>query len=113
MKFTLKAVVISSIILLLILLWTDPQELPSIILILPFVLIFIALLAGIVTVLGLYGGLSGPRKLKVGLIGAAIPVIMLILQSLGQLTVRDVLAIFVLFGIAYFYISRFSVQPAN
>lgn len=113
MNNSLKAVIICSIILLLIFLSTDPKELPSVILISPFVLIFVALLAGIVTLLGLYGSLSSPRKLKVGLVGAAIPVILLVLQSLGQLTVRDVLAIFVLFGVTYFYISKLSIRSAS
>ena len=99
--------------MLLIFLSTDPQMLPSIFLIVPFVLIFLALFACTVSLLGLYGDISKPKRIRVGLVGASVPAILLILQSLGQLTIRDVLAVFVLFGVVYFYLSRLSVRAAN
>ena len=113
MKFTTRISLISSTILLSILLLTDPQMLPSVILIAPFVLIFVALLACIIAVLGLYGDMPWRRKLRVGLAGAFIPVILLILQSLGQLTIRDVLAVFILFGVVYFYLSKLHMRATG
>jgi len=113
MKFTTRISLISSTILLSILLLTDPQMLPSVILIAPFVLIFVALLACIIAVLGLYGDMPWRRKLRVGLAGAFIPVILLILQSLGQLTFRDVLAVFILFGVVYFYLSKLHMRATG
>lgn len=82
-------------------------------LIAPFVLIFVALLACIVAVLGTYEGISRSKRVRAGLVIASIPVILLVLQSLGQLTVRDVLAVFVLFGVVYFYLSRLNMRVTN
>jgi phosphate/sulfate permease len=38
----------------------------------------------------------------------AVPVLLIALQSLGQLTGRDAVTLLVIFGIGYFYISRMS-----
>jgi hypothetical protein len=112
MKLTAKLAVASSLMLLLLAILTDPQRLPSVLLVVPFVLIFIILSAGISYVFGVYG-LFKRRRARIGLVGATIPVLLLVLQSLGQLTVRDALAIFILFGVAYFYVSRFGAQTAT
>ena len=40
--------------------------------------------------------------------GTVLPVLLLALQSLGQLTVRDVVTLVVLFVVAHFYVSRLS-----
>jgi predicted membrane channel-forming protein YqfA (hemolysin III family) len=40
--------------------------------------------------------------------GTVLPVLLLALQSLGQLTVRDVVTLVLLFAIGFFYISRAS-----
>lgn len=109
---TVKVAVLCSIILLLFLLLTNPEGLPSVALIVPFVLLFIVFLAAILILLGIYA-MPRQKKLKVGLIGAAVPVLLLVLQSLGQLTVRDVLAVLVLFCATYFYISRLGMQGAS
>jgi len=101
----------SSIILLLILLTTDPQSLPSVVLVAPFVLLFVILAVLISLIFGLYG-LSRSGRLRAGMIGAAMPVLLLLLKSLGQLTLRDTLAIFALFAIAYFYASRLGAQTS-
>lgn len=108
----LKIISVASLILLLIFLFTDPRSLPSIALIVPFLLLFIVLSLIIAFVAG-KSGLSPNKRLRIGLIGSGIPVLLLVLQSLGQLTFRDTLAIFALFGIAYFYIARFGIQTAS
>jgi hypothetical protein len=91
---------------------TDPQSLPSIILITPFVLIFIILLA-IISFIIRSQGVSEAGRLKLAILGAVTPVLLLIMKSLGQLTLRDTFAIFALFAVAYFYTSRFGMQPTS
>ena len=109
---TIKIVGACSIILLLILVATDPQGLPSILLVTPFVLIFIILLA-ILSIVLRSRGMSEAGRLRLAILGAVTPVFLLIMKSLGQLTLRDTLAIFALFAVAYFYTSRFGVQPTG
>lgn len=109
MKRSTWLTVISSTILLLFLLNTDPKSLPSIALVVPFVLLFGILSIGIYKTFTLYGLFAG-RRFKAVLVGAAIPVVLLVLQSLGQLTIRDVMAIAAFFIVVYFYMSRFGVQ---
>lgn len=109
MTGVVKVAGICGVALLCMLLLTDPQELPSIALIVPFALLFITLAAGTLFGLGAYG-VSGRRKFRIGLIASAIPVALLVLQSLGQLTLLDALVILAVFGIAYFYVSRLSAQ---
>lgn len=109
MKSAFRITSVGSIILLVFLLATDPQRLPSVLLIVPFILLFIIIACGVALIPGLRG-LPSSRMVKVGGTVAAVPVLLLVLQSLGQLTVRDVLAVVVLFGVAYFYMSRFGVR---
>lgn len=93
-------------------LFTDPQKLPSILLIVPFFLLFTIFVTCVLFMLSMAGPL-GRRQLKIGAIIAAVPVFLLVLQSLGQLTVRDVLTIVSLFAIAYFYLSRVGIQATR
>jgi hypothetical protein len=89
---------------------TDPNRVPSFILVLPFLLMFTLLLS-----LGMLllekRGFSTRRSLKIGMLCAAIPIVLLVLQSIGQLTLRDVLAIGALFVVSYFYMTRLSTSP--
>ena len=113
MKTTIRITGVSSIILLLFLLSTDPQELPSVFLILPFIFIFVIILTLVTGVLSIFGqgqASTHKAKFKAGMICASAPVLLLVLQSLGQLTIHDLLAVSVLFGVSYFYLSRFGVQ---
>ena len=109
MNSTLKLTGVSSSILLLLLLTTDPQKLPSMVLVVPFVLLYIAVASVLSFLLGLFG-VSTRARLRFGLLAAAIPLLLLVLQSLGQLTLRDVLVILALFIVAYFYISRLGMR---
>lgn len=112
MRTSLKITAVSSTILLLFLFATDPQKIPSALLIAPFILLFVAIASGVPFVLGAQQ-LSRRKTVKIGVVVAAISVILLGLQSLGQLTVRDVLAVTILFGVAYFYASRFGLRFTN
>jgi len=109
MRTIFKVVAASSAILLLFLFMTDPQSIPSVLLIVPFILLFIIITGG--AALGL-DAWQVPRSkaLKVGATVAAVSVLLLGLQSLGQLTVGDVLAVIVLFSVAYLYASRLGIR---
>jgi hypothetical protein len=102
---------------LLLFLLTSPSKLPSAVLILPFLLLFIAIYTTVIVVLHLLRGgeenkIVGMRasrpRLIAGLI-AGFPVILLVLQSIGQLTTWDVLTVVALFIVAYFYIIKSAV----
>ncbi len=103
-----KLIIISSaclVAVLLLFMTTDPNKTPSFVLMLPFVLLFVLLSTLITIVLRAQGTAEG-KSLKIGLVLAAVPLILLVLQSIGQLTIRDVLTIGILFVISYFYVSR-------
>ena len=88
---------------------TDPKAVPSFMLVFPFLLFFVLLLSLIALLLQKRGWSIG-RSLRIGMLCAGIPLIMLILQSIGQLTLKDVLTIAALFAVSYFYMSRASVS---
>lgn len=87
---------------------TQPTRLPSVMLIVPFLLIFVVLSLTIALAIGWRHGGVGLKAIRAGCLGAALPVLLLVLQSVGQLTVRDSLTLCVLFGIIYFYMSKMS-----
>lgn len=99
-------------LLLIFLGFTNPATLPSFLLVIPFTLLFTTLYA-ISYILLRKMGLRRLRSLRLGIVCAGLPVSLLLLQSIGQLTVRDVLTILIFFGVAYFYISRIAAQPTN
>jgi hypothetical protein len=45
--------------------------------------------------------------------GTALPMLILVLQALGQLTIRDLLTIVALFAIAHFYLSRITNRQSE
>lgn len=101
---------------LILLLLSNPTRLPSAVLILPFILLFVSIYMTVKEVLHLLRGgeqnkVVGMRahrpRLIAGLI-ACFPVLLLVLQSIGQLTAWDVLTVVALFVITYFYITRSS-----
>lgn len=71
----------------------------------PFVLIFATIFSLIRAFAHSYSRpLSANTRLAI--LGAALPTILLVLRSLGQLTVRDVVTVIALFAITYFYVGR-------
>lgn len=112
MRMTLKIAATSSTILLLFLFTTNPQSIPSVLLIVPFVLLFIIITSGMPLVFSAQQ-LAKTKALKIGATVAAVSVLLLGLQSLGQLTLRDVFAVIVFFGVAYFYASRLGMRFTN
>jgi hypothetical protein len=84
---------------------TQPDKMPSLMLVVPFILLFVVLWLGTAKMLQ-YAGISGNRSMHAAMLGAGLAVLLLVLQSLGQLTMRDTLTTFALFAIGYFYLSR-------
>ena len=109
-------VLVAWICTILLLLVTNPAKLPSALLITPFLFLFVAIYLTVKESLRLMRGgdqnkivgmkASRPRLIA-GLI-AAFPVLLLVLQSIGQLTVWDILTVVALFIVAYFYIIKTS-----
>jgi hypothetical protein len=102
-----KVIIGSMIVLLLLMLSTQPTRLPPVMLAVPFILI------GTVMVLVFHAafrwqGMNRAKSIRLSLIGTSLPMLVLILQALGQLTLRDLGTIVAIFGIAYFYLSRIS-----
>lgn len=93
------------VLLALLLFSTDPGHVPSFALILPFVLLGVALTLGIALILERQG-IPRMRSLRLGTFLASLPVVLLVFQSIGQLTARDIITILALFVISYFYVVR-------
>jgi hypothetical protein len=74
-------------------------------LIVPFLLIFIGLLL-IIRIIFKKLGVAGRQNLGLAALIASLPVVVLAMQSLGQLTIRDCAMLVALFVIAYFYVYR-------
>jgi preprotein translocase subunit YajC len=91
--------------LLVLFMSTDPAKVPSFLLIVPFILLFVSLMFIISSFLQ-YKGYTKNRSLQVAALSTAAPVLLLVLQSIGQLTIRDILTVAILFALSYFYMSR-------
>jgi hypothetical protein len=97
---------------------TNPQALPSVLLVMPFVLFFLTVYMTMLALFELSGmmhgrifgsGLIRPRVVA-GLV-AGFPTLLLVLQSIGQLTPKDALTATGIFIVAYFYVAKLSVAP--
>jgi hypothetical protein len=97
------------VILLILFLATNPNSILPIFLIAPFILLF-AILFLLILFVSKMMNLPQSRRIRIAVIGTSIPVLLLILQSIDQLTIRDVLTAASLFLISYFYISRSTVN---
>lgn len=106
MKKTARIIGSCLILLVLLLCTTQPERLPSAVLIVPFALMFVVLALTVALAIGWRHGGIGSKEIRAGCTAAVLPILLLILQSVGQLTMRDALTLFALFGIAYFYISK-------
>jgi hypothetical protein len=98
----------SAFSLIFILLTTTPKSLPSAFLLIPFLLMFIFMFTFWVGLLRLYKQ-GRSRAIRLALLFSVLPTLMMVLQSIDQLTVRDIVGIGVLMIVAQFYMSRFFV----
>lgn len=103
-------------ILGLFMLVSRPDKLPVVVLIVPFVLLFIALmsLSGLLQALYHRYGTRGKAdrlgwRLRVTVCISLV--LVLVLQSLGQLTLRDVATIVAIAIIGYLYVGRGLIEP--
>jgi hypothetical protein len=112
MTLTTKVTGVCTATLLLLMFLTQPDQLPAIILVAPFMLLFVTLFL-ISNLLLKRPDAPRAKRLKVSILIAGFPTILLVMRSLGQLTVRDILAMLALFCIGYFYIGRLARQPAS
>lgn len=74
-------------------------------LVLPFILLFVVIFSVVSFAMEKWG-VAGAKSFKVAALCASLPVLLLVLQSIGQLTLRDILTVAVLFVLSFFYISR-------
>ena len=95
-----------------LLLSTNPTQLSSFLLIAPFIMLFSILWATSFLILRRME-VSRSRSIRLSMIIAGLPVGLLLLQSIGQLTVRDVITILAFFGVAYFYIVRLTATRSE
>jgi hypothetical protein len=106
MKRTVKVIAIAGILLLALLGTTQPARLPSVILIVPFILMFAILALTIALLVAWRHENMIVKSIRFGCMVALLPILLLVLQSVGQLTLRDGLTLVALFGITYFYMSK-------
>jgi hypothetical protein len=105
MKLSYSLILLPIITLLVLLFTTDPQSTPSFVLIIPFVLIFTSLLFISFGTLR-RRGMNKRSSWGVAAFIALLPTLLLVFQSLGQLTSRDIITIFAFFALTYFYLMR-------
>ena len=105
MKLSYSLILLPVIALLTLLFTTNPQSMPSFVLIIPFVLFF-AILLFISFVSLRRNGMARRSSWGIAAFMALLPTLLLVFQSLGQLTSRDIITIFAFFVLAYFYLMR-------
>jgi hypothetical protein len=91
--------------LALLLFGTNPRSINSVALVAPFVLIFLLLFL-LASSFFHSKGFARKTSWVIAAFVAVLPTLLLVLQSIGQLTIRDVATIAALFAIAYFYVTR-------
>jgi len=94
------------------LLLSNPNELPVVVLIVPFLLLFVALYSvwNIVRELGAHYSMQSKPRRHLGLAVCISAVLLLVLQSLGQLTLRDVVTVAAIVIVGFLYLGRTSIQ---
>lgn len=97
---------------------TRPDQLPPAVLVVVFGLLYVQL-AAFLLLLALIGNKFGqfswkPAKMRrIAYSLAVLPVFLLLLQSIGQLTWRDFLLSVAFAGLGYFYYSRFFARKSE
>jgi hypothetical protein len=101
--------------IIVLFLTTEPTKLPAAVLTLPFLVLFATIFAiswmVMVRIAHKEQVVPQRRIIAFALLYASLPTLLLLLQSIGQLTIRDTVTLFVLFGVLYFYIARMRTAP--
>jgi hypothetical protein len=106
---------VSGAFLLLIALTTDPSSTHPIMLIGAFILVFSTFYFGLRALSHLLAGFTVRPERQKQLVTASasgILTLVLLLQSIGQLTVRDVATVAIFCSLLYFYVSKFGSSHA-
>jgi hypothetical protein len=87
-----------------------PGELPVVALIVPFILLFVATYSSwnLIQQIRIRYLARGKVHRRLGLVVCACAVLLLVLQSLGQLTLRDVITVAAIVFLGYVYVGRVS-----
>lgn len=86
---------------------TSPDKMPLALLIVPFLWAFASIFATTWLLCGLVGSLAvGRRRLILSGVIATLPVLLLVLNSIHQLTIRDLLIVLTIVGLLTLYMSR-------
>lgn len=107
MKKKALLLLLSVLTLIVVFTATSPTDAPALLLVVPFVALFALLFVGLLFLFE-HKGWPPARRFRGAVVGAGVPVVLLVLQSIGQLTVRDIFTIAAIFVILYFYLSRLS-----
>jgi len=111
MKRSTGLIIAPYLLLIAVLLSTNPQRLPAAWLLLPFVLLLWGLWATIyfsLRHLGMRRAGSARKRLVLAFCLALLPTLFLALQSINQLTARDVLLLGIFMLVLLLYVSRTS-----
>jgi hypothetical membrane protein len=93
----------------LFLLSTNPEHLPLLLLWIPFLLLFAILYISARTLAARNNRMKGRRLMSVSIIAAALPVLLLVLSSINQLTLRDTIISITLMLAGIFYLQRLDI----
>lgn len=96
------------VLLLAIFLFTDPYRLPLVLLVLPFLLFGMGCFISLKVLLRFTPIAPGRRGVMAGILTAAI-LLVLLLQSIRQLSVRDLLILLALLSGVTFYVRRIDI----
>lgn len=103
--------------LLLFMSLSEPDKLPIVLLIIPFILVFVAFYHSILLLQLLWYWAGGRSAGSIGRMLAAVIssflVVLAILGSLGQLDFKDVVTFGLVFGVAYFYVVRRRIRTRS
>ena len=101
------SVVLSYVLLAILLMTTNPESMPLPVIIIPFIVIFICLFLTIDLVAGhLLKNINTKSRVRISIILAIFPVLIMVLQSINQLTLRDVAISLLLFFLLIFYFKK-------
>lgn len=93
-----------------VLLFTNPQHTRPVLLVVPLLIFFLAIFLTLLALLGAFARRRG-RKLSrnsviVAAVLTALPVMLILLQSIGQLSVRDVITLLLIILVFGIYVSK-------
>jgi hypothetical protein len=108
-KLTIPVLLYGGIVLFMF--STDPTKLAIGWLILPFLWIFITLLWSFIKLFTeIMHRDKSPRTIILSVFCAGMPTLVLLLDSISQLTIRDVMLVFVFGLVGYFYVSKLDLR---